>query len=377
MRRNNVRSSVPLSAFEVLVKCFEESSGQTIEIEILPRDFKFPDGTAAPSFGVLFEPGYLGIRKDDLVQAFFKSQSTFFEGNARAPDGTEFSNYTFTASQIFTLFDPEFITAANYRKRCILNFRFADGQDSWKIEKIAKTEFGILNSLLTSDLPRHNKSPTLWYHRRWIIATLWPRIFKLHSQSHRSSIAQPDFKWPDFLKTELKVVCTAGRLHSPNYYAYNYARWIYGFVKGRTSSEDPLDLDDLASSSSKYILDQCLQRPTDVSIWSFLLFLFRAQGYAPSHATVLKQVLDRVLHLQWRHETIWLFVRAVMADVEVIKPPERSKIMDDLRSNETPQVDTPPADDVTPAVSNMSGKPTNVSYEEFLSQQLRILDHTK
>src|ERR1700753_4144206 len=75
----------------------------------------------------------------------------------------------YDSSRIILLFDPEHITAANFRKRRIINLRQTS---SARLPEAYAQEIHFLNSILTSPLHRQSKSPTLWFHRWWLVDQL-------------------------------------------------------------------------------------------------------------------------------------------------------------------------------------------------------------
>jgi protein prenyltransferase alpha subunit repeat containing protein 1 len=100
---------------------------------------------------------------------------------------------------ILLLTGAENTTAINIRKKILLN-------DTTTTE-VVTAELTLLESLLTSPLPKHNKSPTLWQHRRWVVSTF------------------VDIKGQEF-RMELSIVQRSTKVHPRNYYAWGYARWI-------------------------------------------------------------------------------------------------------------------------------------------------------
>src|ERR1700744_3971783 len=108
---------------------------------------------------------------------------------------------------IILLFDPEYITAANFRKRRIQTL-FASSE----LHSNFKDELLFLNTILTSPLHRQSKSPTLWHHRWWLLTEVLPRL-NIGDSNLQTIVA-----------SEFAAVMKAGERHPNNYYAFQHGR---------------------------------------------------------------------------------------------------------------------------------------------------------
>src|SRR5690606_32717358 len=110
------------------------------------------------------------------------------------------------------LTDAEHLTAANTRKRAILR----DAKDSSDIKSTLGREKWFVDSLVTSRLHRHTKSPILWSHRRWLLTQFQKQGLQV------------------YVPTEIRtIIFTSGERHPNNYYAWDHARWLLTtFVDG-------------------------------------------------------------------------------------------------------------------------------------------------
>ena len=224
-----------------------------------------------------------------------------------------------TATQVILLFDPEYITAANFRKKRFL--RLADSQcisKSPKLTGLIKNELMYLETLFTSPLHRHTKSPTLWHHRRWLVKQYFNEICQVYNRTKMVPAGEKGaYKW--LWMKELDVVMRSGDRHPNNYYAWTYARWLLDFLtKNYPMGADGSD-ENLAQDSAQEILNWCLGHPTDISGWSFLLHLFQRLPTDPLLQTSLfKKVWDFTCKLSWDGEALWWFIRTVLATRDLL-----------------------------------------------------------
>jgi hypothetical protein len=287
-------------AYRALSNYFNAHQNETIEIEVLPPAIQPPNG-------VLMEDGSsLGIPKKILALAFVRARELFFAGiKADGP----VSRLSLEASRIILLFDPEYITAANFRKRLLLHYQKQHGDQATRnFDSSVDQEIMFLNSILTSPLHRQSKSPTLWYHRTWLLD------FLFSSTTSRTSSDQ-------FLmtaRTELDAVMKAGERHPKNYYAWQYARRL--FTKIESLHNDASDYawkpsyHSFLSTCALLVKAWCCKNPSDISGWSFLLFLLPLLDSTTRRRRIVKQVLEYAVKLQSEQESLWVFLRTVLAD---------------------------------------------------------------
>lgn len=191
--------------------------------------------------------------------------------------------------------DPEHLTAANTRKRLIQRFR--DGPDA-ELEAALKKELLFVDSYLTSRLHRHTKSPTLWGHRRWLLEV----SASLHLK-------------PDIVRDLESVVLVAAERHPKNYYAWSHMRWLIHTCSTESSSVNELP------KIITVVKNWCLRHPGDTSGFSFLLFgLSHSKSAHLSDSdmsnmcsAVCTDVLRLTISFKWTHESVWVFLRTLVA----------------------------------------------------------------
>ncbi|KAK1750027.1 hypothetical protein QBC47DRAFT_128666 [Echria macrotheca] len=263
-------------------------SGGLLELEILGKSHPFP-----PNSHVLQDGCAVGVSKLGLVQAFLVARK-LLQGhvNGSSPkDDREVLGIT----AVMLLLDPEHLTAANTRKRLLLK-RISSGGDA---PELLGTEKYFVDSLLTSRLHRHTKSPTLFSHLQWLL-----RRFSDHGLA------------VDVLDDLKKVIFVAGERHPRNYYAWNHARFLI-----RTFSvENEVILDAVKKWA--------FQHHTDVSGWTFLHVLLDRSASDP---TVIRAAFDEILKLvvslHLTNETVWVFLRTLTAS-GLVDEEEYSRFLD-------------------------------------------------
>jgi len=262
------------------------SFSELLEIEILGKSHPMP-----PECNVLVDGNSIAFSKGKLVQAFVIARKIFF----RCLKGTQDENQQEIrdATAVILLLDPEHLTAANARKRIIQKYQ---KKQVGRLEDILRLEMIWVNSMLTSRLHRHTKSPTLWGHRRWVLEIC-------------RSIEMPR----DTQKDLSTVVLVAAERHPRNYYAWLHMRWLL-----QKSNPIGLDYSKLIST----VLDWCLRHPYDTSGFSFLLFCLSHlpegdQSRIDANIATCRDVLGLAVSFQWTHESVWVFLRTLIASGEV------------------------------------------------------------
>lgn len=287
-------------AYGALSGYFNAHRDETIEIEILPPAVQPPNG-------ILMEDGLnIGVPKKILALAFVRARELFFAGvKADGP----VSQLSLEASRIILLFDPEYITAANFRKRLLLHYQRQEGDQAKKnFNHVVDQEIVFLNSILTSPLHRQSKSPTLWHHRTWLLDHFFS-VQVSHSSSERLLTAT---------RAELDAVMKAGERHPKNYYAWQYARRL--FTKLEALHNDTSDhawkpsYHSLLSTCALLVKSWCCKHPSDISGWSFLLFLLPLLTSVARRRRIVQQVLEYAVKLNLEQESLWVFLRTALAD---------------------------------------------------------------
>ncbi|EOA85829.1 hypothetical protein ACJQWK_04168 [Exserohilum turcicum] len=272
-------------AYASLSEYLQKHESEVVSIEILPPGMQPPDG-------VLMQDGLaLGISKKALALAYVEARGQFFANKQSSDPST--TNQTMRATEIILLFDPEHITAANFRKSVLARLEAEHGLTTGNTcHKALRRELCFLDSILTSPLHRQSKSPTLWYHRSRVIDALI---------TIELSNALDDQK-AVFWHRELDAVCKSGEQHPKNYHAWQYARRM---VQKASSSE-------LNGQFARHVKAWCYRHPSDISGWSFLLYLMPRLGTSLNQELV-SDVLNYAIKLNIESESLWVFIRTALA----------------------------------------------------------------
>ncbi|KAI4162569.1 MAG: hypothetical protein LQ342_003800 [Letrouitia transgressa] len=271
------------STYEEVITALTLSPHTVLEIDILPAAYSPVLFHAHPS---------IGLPRSLLKSCFITARSIFFSYLNR-PDphdpetaDLEHRKAAFQATLIILLFDPNHLTAVNFRKRHLLFLKDRDLATENRLQEAVDFEKLILQSLVTSPLGRHAKSSTLWAHRVWLFST-----FFAESIGWEVGIArEEDPKGPEimkrFLETELAIVMKAGERHARNYYAWDYARQLFGlFSKKGDFCESNISKEEWITStrvmSITTVHKWCLVHPRDISGWAFLTFLIGQDVQSP------------------------------------------------------------------------------------------------
>ncbi|KAF2736433.1 hypothetical protein EJ04DRAFT_416587, partial [Polyplosphaeria fusca] len=275
-------------AFQVLDDYLTLHEDEVVEIEMLPPALQPMDG----SF-ILHEGLNVGIPKETLVLAYLAARSYF---NAGSKD--VLSPVTHRASRIVLLFDPEHVTAAGFRKRRLLELK---GEEHFS--KTLTQELALLNSILTSPLHRQSKSPTLWFHRLWLMHLLLP--YQLSENGSHQFLS--------FVRAEQDAVFKAGERHPKNYYAWQYQRRLFNIInKYYGDGSNYLwksTYPEFLVTSTLMVKSWCLRHPSDISGWSCLLSMVARLEPTAKRPQIIKEVIDWTIKLQSEQESIWIFLR--------------------------------------------------------------------
>jgi hypothetical protein len=197
---------------------------------------------------------------------------------------------TFESTHVILLFDPEHLTAANYRKKWISKQRrLAPGQSN-----AIADEFSFLDSILTSPLHRQSKSPTLWYHRWWLICN------------------NPGWSPRDGLLAEIDVVLKSGERHANNYYAFQHGRRVLTSNTSDAQIGGNAAVLLLGETCLPKMMEWCLKHPSDTSGWSFLLFILNQVYPCTAAEQVVEKVAQFAINTGWQKEAMWVFLRSVL-----------------------------------------------------------------
>ncbi|KAI1781149.1 hypothetical protein F4818DRAFT_30186 [Hypoxylon cercidicola] len=244
-----------------------------LEIEFLGKEYPLASGTSYLRDGLA-----VGIPKLRLAQAFFVARQILQNHHDGRPAP---HNEMLAATAVLLLMDPEHLTAANVRKRLLISTLETSPDNS-----ALKREKQFVDSLLTSRLHRHTKSPTLWSHRRWLL-----HLFAAHGVSID---IQHDIK---------SIVMIAGERHPRNYTAWHHARILLG--------HQPRPAELVAIDVKEF----CLRNHTDISGWSFLSYAICAieaeERRRETCSLIIADVLRITDSLGWTNESVWVFLRNI------------------------------------------------------------------
>ncbi|KAK1983558.1 hypothetical protein LZ30DRAFT_748558 [Colletotrichum cereale] len=252
-----------------------QEDGRRLEIEILS-----PSHPLGPGEHLLRDENAVAIPKLRIVQAFLFARQIFQRKLAGDVVGIEL---LLAATSVMLLMDPEHLTASNIRKR-LLRDAISAGDDAHG--RLAKEKW-FVDSLLTSRLHRHTKSPTLWSHRRWLMGQC--RLAGL------PVAVQQDIE---------SIVMIAGERHPRNYYAWTHARWL---TRAFLADAEPKELSSLIQSVKRW----SFRHHVDVSGWSFLAHLMERLDNCGTQTSlsVFEEILGLTESLRWCNESVWWFLR--------------------------------------------------------------------
>ncbi|KAK4155107.1 hypothetical protein C8A00DRAFT_42252 [Chaetomidium leptoderma] len=270
----SLKKGDPVAAYQTISNLLVSPYDNLLEIEILGKTHLLGEGQYVVQDGCA-----VGISKLGLVQAFMVARKQLRDHLDGITPQTD--DEVFAATAVILLFDPEYLTATNSRKRLIQAEIFSGGGAYARLEK----EKRFVDSLLTSRLNRHTKSPTLWSHRRWLLGMF------------------PSSGVPvDMLGDIRDVVFVAGERHPRNYYAWCHARFLMGLERSN-------NLPDILAAVQTW----CFQHHTDISGWTFLYYLLNTEGCsgAETSSSTFTEVLNLVSSLRLANESVWVFLRTL------------------------------------------------------------------
>lgn len=331
-------------AYDQIVTCLNGLETQTFEIEILSSAL-CPPGPPQ----VIQDEQAIGIPKALLIPAFKQALKVLALGR---PGAIATLEQRLDATVVVLLVAPEHLTVANLRKRNLLALYEAASSISqtnsvgtrsdWReFTRALAVELKLLDSLLTSPLHKHAKSPTLWSHRRWLITKFLlntpdsPRASEAAYVTGRSSTVSPSPSKSSDLKqdqvqllfNEFDIVSRAALQHPRNYPAFDYLRRLITHLK---TSYDPDTMPSPEFNIALHAICQkthklAVQNLGDTSIWAFWQYISNVtmshhpEDSANQNSTyATKETLEMALRLRWRGEAIWECLRSALASGEVV-----------------------------------------------------------
>ncbi|KAF3007781.1 hypothetical protein E8E13_010296 [Curvularia kusanoi] len=297
-------------AYESLCTYLSKHENEVMEIEILPP-------AIAPPNGLLLEDGLnLGIPKKVLASAVLAARRAFFDNK----DNSQTDPKALQATGVLLLFDPEHITAANFRKRRLIALRDAD--DMLVYQQAILSELCFLDSILTSPLHRQTKSPTLWFHRGWLLRMIAPIELKSASGKRLAAI----------ISAALDSVCKSGERHPTNYYAWAYARRLVSALDRISGEVDaPFPFDWVVSAFSHRVCAWCFKHPSDISGWSYLLFLLERLDPVDERDEIVEKVLRYAAKIKSENESLWVFIRNALGHPKLLE--DRQACIEQLKKS--------------------------------------------
>jgi protein prenyltransferase alpha subunit repeat containing protein 1 len=272
---SRLQAEDPKPVYDDLSRIFTDSpESGLLEIEFLGQSHPLD-----PGVNFLRDGNAVAIPKLRLIQAFSVARQVLQQHLEHA--SAVIPSNVMPATAILLLMDPEHLTAANTRKRALLS----SGNPT---ECALRSEKMFVDTLLTARLHRHTKSPTLWSHRRWLVTLCW----KLGI--------------PCDIRHDIKnVIMVAGERHPRNYVAWQHARLLLG------------DNLSLVATIAFDVKEFCLRNHTDISGWAFLSHCIaripEEKTQAETCSTIVKDVLSMVDSFRWANESVWMFLRTVVA----------------------------------------------------------------
>ncbi|KAK6825198.1 protein prenyltransferase alpha subunit repeat-containing protein 1 [Apiospora arundinis] len=281
---SNLKSEDPTKVYRDISSILNHPPGDgLLEIELLGSSHPLEAGVH-----FLQDENAIAIPKLRLVQAFFVAREILSKHLLKPSSSPK--RETVEATSVILLMDPEHLTAANIRKKAIV----AQLQTGTLPTRVLQEERQLVDSLLTSRLHRHTKSPTLWSHRRWLIQSL-------------GSLQSADRIRSDLIN----VVMVAAERHPRNYYAWSHARWLLD-VSSSDASFPPLFYKTVVGDVKTW----CFKHHDDISGWTFLQWiLVRIQDVEQRQqecSLILRDTLNIVQSFHWTNTSVWNFLQMLV-----------------------------------------------------------------
>jgi protein prenyltransferase alpha subunit repeat containing protein 1 len=280
----SLKAEDPEHAYHDISSLFTRIPDDRLLLEI---EFLGPSHPLDPGTSFLKDGNAVAIPKLRLFQAFSVARQLLATHLALATKEHTHLD-VMAATSVLLLMDPEHLTAANERKRAVMSA--LDDTSTDLVPFILRQEKQWVDSILTSRLNRHTKSPTLWAHRRWLLQSFSNQGIALGFQQDLASI-----------------VMTSAERHPHNYYAWDHARWLFR-VFGQQGQ-----VQTLVDCTRQW----CFKHHSDTSGWSFLSFLLcnivDNDVRLATSSSVLQDTLKLAESLRWTNQSVWSFLRAMAA----------------------------------------------------------------
>ncbi|KAK5989312.1 Protein prenyltransferase alpha subunit repeat-containing 1-like protein [Cladobotryum mycophilum] len=262
--------------FNEIAGALSQHLSEPLEIEFLSRSHPIDKDTI-----FLQDGACIAVPKLRLLQAFIFARRVLLE-YLNEPEKQD-PDQVLKATAVILLMDPEHLTATNTRKRLVLSIAI---RNEANIDKGLQAERYYIDSLLTSRLHRHTKSPTLWNHRQWLMERFEEHGLELEA-----------------VRIMETIVLVAAERHPRNYYAWLHARYL---VNKMTTDPADMQLQETLEASKKW----AFSHHDDISGWAFLMFFLNE---FPQHsAAVFAETLKLAVSFHWRNESVWYFLRNML-----------------------------------------------------------------
>jgi hypothetical protein len=299
------QADTPEALYQTLATFFENHSSKVVELDVVPWILE----------PVQHDDTALAIRPRELAKIYLVVHRRLFPKlslDAAAQAVVFDKNALLQATTVILLFAPEHLVAANARKRSLqahIPSMVLDGADYDAAVSLLRNELCLLDSFVTSPLPKHTKSPNLWSHRLWVLQKFLDLRMRVAENVKADAVGDAEVeeiglgeakRWPPRLEDEIKVVLKAGDRHFANYVAFDYARRIYMVLGTEVES----------AAIVKSVLRWCFSHPRDISGWSFLDFLLRQDSVPLPLIEEVRGLSERFVHdTGLRNESIAWFAR--------------------------------------------------------------------
>lgn len=148
-----------------------------------------------------------------------------------------------------------------------------------------------------------------------------------------------------FVMAELAVISKSGERHPKNYYAWQYGRRLFEAADIYNSLSAKSDFQELLRVSIKTVHGWCLRNPSDISGWSYILYLLRRLEPGQD---VTEVIVDKTLQLaydfRWHHESLWVFLRTAIAEGCLLSEEKRKIYLQRLEKDFTQDTTITPKD---------------------------------
>lgn len=345
--------SSPSPIYDNLINLLHPSPSlpQILELDILPSSYPSTLYSSPPSLAlpkpllarlfviahtkfftyVISHTGVQSSVEDEGTQERLEDEGSPTDQSYQSGEGSPYIA-ALSATRVLLLWDPNHITAANFRKRHLLlrskskAVSIPNSQSTVhdaahlnaSFLALLRSELSFLTSLVTSPLSKAPKASTLWAHRLWLLRSFHTGVLMLFQkeqvsgresgkwmeegaegnsgdraamvknedlQTGESTLDSANSALQHLYTRELQTVMRAADRHPRNYYAWGYARALFTHLTIIQPSKHPTPTSPIPSLSSSLALsilpsihNWCMTHPRDISGWTFLLFLIQRLG---------------------------------------------------------------------------------------------------